>query len=43
MNLKDLENFSNNASGKVLFDYNLNKTNWFNIGGKTKVFLSQKN
>ena len=39
MNIKDLESFSNNTSGKVFFDYNLNKTNWFNIGGKTKLFF----
>ena len=39
MKIKNLENFSKKTSGKVLFDYNLNKTNWFNIGGKTKVFF----
>ncbi len=43
MNLKDLENFSKKISGKLLFDYNLNKSNWFNIGGKTKIYFKPEN
>ena len=39
MNLKDLEEFSKKIPGKLLFDYNLNKSNWFNIGGKTKAYF----
>ena len=39
MNLKDLEEFSKKITGKLLFDYNLNKSNWFNIGGKTKIYF----
>ena len=42
MNLKDLEEFSKRVPGKLLFDYNLNKSNWFNIGGKTKVYFKPK-
>ena len=43
MNLKDIENFSKKISGSLLFDYKLNKTNWFNIGGKTKIFFKPEN
>ena len=43
MNLKDLEEFSKKISGKLLFDYNLNKSNWFNIGGKTKIYFKPEN
>jgi len=39
MNIKDIENFSKKISGKIFFDYNLKKTNWFNIGGKSKIFF----
>ena len=34
-----LENFSNKINSKFLFDYDLKKSNWFNIGGKTKVYF----
>ena len=43
MYLKDIESFSKNISGSLLFDYKLNKTNWFNIGGKTKIFFKPEN
>ena len=43
MNLKDIESFSKKISGSLLFDYKLNKTNWFNIGGKTKIFFKPEN
>ena len=39
MNIKDIEIFSNKISGKFYFDYDLKKTNWFNIGGKSKIFF----
>jgi len=40
MKLNDeLKKFSNEISGSLLFDYNLKKNNWFNIGGKTKAFF----
>ena len=39
MNLKDIEDFSKKKPGKVFFNYNLIKTNWFNIGGKAKIFF----
>ena len=34
-----LENFSKQIKGKLVFNYDLKKTNWFNIGGKTKVYF----
>lgn len=34
-----LENFSKKIYGKFLFEYDLKKTNWFNIGGKAKVYF----
>ena len=34
-----LENFSKKIKGKLVFNYDLKNTNWFNIGGKTKVYF----
>jgi len=34
-----LEIFSNKINSKFLFDYDLKKSNWFNIGGKTKGYF----
>ena len=39
MQADSLTNFSKKTNGKLLFDYDLRKTNWFNIGGKTKVYF----
>ena len=33
MNISDILEFSKKITGKIYFDYNLKKTNWFNIGG----------
>ena len=35
----DLKNFSERIKGKIIFDYDLKKTNWFNIGGKAKAYF----
>ena len=37
--INKLENFSKQIKGKLVFNYDLKKTNWFNIGGKTKVYF----
>ncbi len=37
--INELKNFSEVINGKLLFNYNLKKTNWFNIGGIAKVFF----
>ena len=39
MNIGDIEKNVKNFNSKILFDYELKKTNWFNIGGKTKIFF----
>jgi len=39
MQIDKLENFSKEIKGKLIFNYDLKKTNWFNIGGKTKVYF----
>ena len=31
--------FANEINGKFIFDYDLKKTNWFNIGGKAKAYF----
>ena len=38
MQIDDLKNLPINY-GEIYFDYDLKKLNWFNIGGKTKVFF----
>ena len=35
----ELEKFAEKIKGKIIFDYDLKKTNWFNIGGKAKAFF----
>jgi len=42
MQIDKLENFSREIKGKLVFNYDLKKTNWFNIGGKTKVYFKPK-
>jgi len=37
--INKLENFSKQIKGKLFFNYDLKKTNWFNIGGKTKAYF----
>ena len=34
-----LENFKKKIKGKLVFNYDLKKSNWFNIGGKTKAYF----
>ena len=38
MLVEKIKKFSNETGSKFDFDYDLKKSNWFNIGGKTKVF-----
>jgi len=40
---KELIKFSNEVSSKIHFDYDLKKSNWFNIGGKTKIYFKPDN
>ncbi len=39
MNLEDIKEFSKQISKSLEFDKNLKQTNWFNIGGKCKIFF----
>ena len=39
MILDDIKSFTNNSDSQLFFDYDLSKSNWFNIGGKTKIFF----
>ena len=39
MNISDIEKNSDKFTGKVYFDYDVSKLNWFNIGGKTKIYF----
>ncbi len=39
MLVEEIKKFSKDTNSKFNFDYDLKKTNWFNIGGKTKVYF----
>ena len=37
--ISELESFSKDIKGKIIFDYDLKKTNWFNMGGIAKAYF----
>jgi len=37
--INELKSFSKDIKGKIIFDYDLKKKNWFNIGGITKAYF----
>ena len=39
MLIEEIKKFSNEIDSKFYFDHDLKKSNWFNIGGKTKVYF----
>jgi UDP-N-acetylmuramate dehydrogenase len=39
MEITEIKKFSNEIISRFYFDYDLKKSNWFNIGGKTKVYF----
>ena len=43
MDIKDLENFKNKYNSDLFFNFDIKKLNWFNIGGKSKIFFKPKN
>ncbi len=43
MQINKLKDFSKEIQGKLLFDFDLKKTNWFNIGGITKAYFKPEN
>jgi len=40
---EELIKFSDEVSSKIYFNYDLKKSNWFNIGGKTKIYFKPDN
>jgi len=43
MQLQELKKFSKEIHSKIYFNYDLKKSNWFNIGGKTKAYFKPEN
>ena len=43
MSIEEIRKFSDEISSKIHFDYDLKKSNWFNIGGQTKVYFRPDN
>jgi len=43
MLIEELKKFSNEINSKIYFDYDLKKSNWFNIGGKAKIYFRPDN
>ena len=43
MNIEDFKKNLEKFKGKIYFDYNLSKLNWFNIGGTAKIFFKPMN
>ena len=39
MKMKELKKILKKFESNIIFDANLKKKNWFNIGGKAKVFF----
>ena len=39
MNTSDIEKNSDKFTGKIYFDYDVSKLNWFNIGGKARIYF----
>ena len=39
MKISDIEKFASNIQGEILFDFDVKNLNWFNIGGKTRIFF----
>ena len=42
MKIDDYKKINNDISGQLKIDYCLKNSTWMNIGGKAKIFLSQK-
>ena len=42
MQIEEIKKFSNEIDSKFHFDYDLKKSNWFNIGRKTRVYFRRE-
>ena len=40
---EELIKFSSEITSKIYFNYDLKKSNWFNIGGKAKIYFKPDN
>jgi len=40
---EELKKFSNEINSRIYFEYNLKRSNWFNIGGKAKIYFRPDN
>ena len=43
MLIEEIKKFSSEVNSKFYYDYDLKKSNWFNIGGKTQVYFKAEN
>ena len=43
MQIRELKNLLKDFGNNVIFNHDLKKKNWFNIGGKSKVFYKADN
>ena len=43
MKLNDIESYKLKHNLELYFDFDIKKLNWFNIGGKSKIFFKPKN
>ena len=43
MKIEELKDLLHEFRGNIEFEYDLKKKNWFNIGGKTKIFFKSQN
>ena len=43
MKISDIEEFKREYNSDLFFDFNIKKLNWFNIGGKSKIFYKPNN
>ena len=41
MIIEDIKKFAHDIKSDIFFDFEIKKLNWFNIGGKTRVFLNR--
>ena len=39
MEIEDIKKFAQSIDGNIFFDQSIKNLNWFNIGGKTKIFF----
>ena len=43
MDIEDLKKNKDKFQGKIYFDYDIRKLNWFNIGGSSRIFFRPEN